>query len=165
MKVIQTISNVVQRIGEVLLVLVACVLVIITFYGVFMRKAFNDPPTWQYELSIVLFSWLTFIGAALAFKRHEHIKLDFIESRLQGVSRKILEILIQLFVLVFLVIGLFGGMQVVGQTIAQKYTTIGIPVATFYSAFAVCMVMSFVFTAERIMKLAAANPGEFKRSV
>jgi len=163
MKILSLISTAIQRVGEVSLVTITTTLVIITFYGVVMRYLLNAPVVWLLEISLILYSWLTFIGAAIAFKRHQHIKINILENRLSGISKKALLIIIQLIVLAFLYFGFFGGLQVVEITIGQRYRTVNLPVAAFFIPFVVCMVMSTVFVIERTVMLIMTKNEEFRK--
>lgn len=163
MKVLAMVTLVIQRIGEVFLVINTSALVIITFYGVVMRYVANAPVMWLIEVSIIMYSWLTFVGAAIAFKRHQHIRIGILESKLQHVSKKTLSIIIQFIVLAFLFFGFTGGLQVVEVTMLQRYRTVDLPIAIFYIPFVVCMVMSFIFVIERTLQLIMTKPEEFKK--
>jgi len=163
MKVLGYISLGIQRVGEVFLVINTSALVCITFYGVIMRYLLNAPVVWLMELSIIMYAWLTFIGAAIAFKRHQHIKINILENRLQGVAKKYLLIFIQVLVLVFIFFAFFGGMQLVQATLLQRYRTVNLPVAVFFAPLVFSMAMSFVFVIERTIMLILTKSEEFKK--
>ena len=52
-------------------------IVILIFTQVLFRYIFNNSLNWTEELAKYLFVWMTFIGAAGAFKDHIHIGVDF----------------------------------------------------------------------------------------
>jgi tripartite ATP-independent transporter DctM subunit len=54
--------------------LVACEIVIL-FVGVVARYGFRAPIIWTDELASVLFLWLAMLGAAVAFRRGEHMRM------------------------------------------------------------------------------------------
>ena len=48
--------------------------------GVISRYVFNRPLTWSDELASILFLWLAMLGAVIALRRSEHMRLGFIVS-------------------------------------------------------------------------------------
>ncbi len=48
---------------------------IILFAGVVSRYVFNAPLTWSDELASILFLWLAMLGAVIALRRDEHMRL------------------------------------------------------------------------------------------
>ncbi len=49
--------------------------IVILFAGVVSRYVFNKPLTWSDELASVLFLWLAMLGAVIALRRGEHMRL------------------------------------------------------------------------------------------
>jgi tripartite ATP-independent transporter DctM subunit len=49
--------------------------VVILFIGVVARYGFRRPIIWTDELSSILFLWLAMLGAAIAFRRAEHMRM------------------------------------------------------------------------------------------
>jgi len=52
----------------------------LTFTQVVLRYFFNSPQTWAEEVGRYLFIWITFLGAAAAFARDTHIRVDAVMS-------------------------------------------------------------------------------------
>ena len=48
---------------------------LILFAGVISRYVFNAPLTWSDELASILFLWLAMLGAVIALRRDEHMRL------------------------------------------------------------------------------------------
>jgi tripartite ATP-independent transporter DctM subunit len=48
---------------------------LILFAGVISRYVFNSPLTWSDELASILFLWLAMLGAVIALRRDEHMRL------------------------------------------------------------------------------------------
>ena len=55
-------------------VLVAAEIVIL-FSGVVARYVFNAPLVWSDELASILFLWLAMLGAVIALRRGEHMRM------------------------------------------------------------------------------------------
>ena len=52
----------------------------ILFAGVVSRYVFNKPLTWSDELASILFLWLAMLGAVIALRRGEHMRLDHLRQ-------------------------------------------------------------------------------------
>jgi TRAP-type transport system small permease protein len=70
------ISNVIVRITEAGLWLGFLTLVLTVGLQVGARNLFKLPLIWTLDLAQLLFSWLIFIGAAVAFRRGAHYTID-----------------------------------------------------------------------------------------
>jgi tripartite ATP-independent transporter DctM subunit len=70
-------------------VVVAEVLVLLT--GVISRFVFNHPLTWSDELASILFLWLAMLGAAIAQRRGQHMRMTALVGKCSGPLRGLLE--------------------------------------------------------------------------
>lgn len=57
-------------------------LVLLLVGNIVAREAFGVPLVWANEVSLILFSWAVFIGAAVAFSRGARIRFDFVRQHL-----------------------------------------------------------------------------------
>src|SRR5215469_15093339 len=55
--------------------------VVILFAGVVARYGFRAPLVWTDELASILFLWLAMLGAVVAFRRSEHMRMTALVSR------------------------------------------------------------------------------------
>src|SRR6478609_9770724 len=49
--------------------------IIVLFAGVVARYAFHSPLVWSDELASILFLWLSMLGAVVALRRGEHMRM------------------------------------------------------------------------------------------
>ena len=70
-------------------VVVAEVLVLLT--GVVSRFVFNHPLTWSDELASILFLWMAMLGAAIAQRRGQHMRMTALVGMCSGWVRGLLE--------------------------------------------------------------------------
>src|ERR1035437_7905226 len=70
-------------------VVVAEVLVLLT--GVVSRFVFNHPLTWSDELASIMFLWLAMLGAAIAQRRGQHMRMTALVGMCKGRLRGVLE--------------------------------------------------------------------------
>jgi len=74
-------------------------MVVLVFGNVLLRYGFNSGITLSEELSRWLFVWMTFLGAVVALRSHEHLGTDMLVGRLGPFGKKICMGLSQLLML------------------------------------------------------------------
>ncbi len=77
------------RLLEWTIALALAVMVVLVFGNVVLRYAFNSGITTSEEVSRWLFVWLTFLGAIVALKEHDHLGSDMLLSRLPRAGKKV----------------------------------------------------------------------------
>ncbi len=55
--------------------------IVILFAGVVARYALHRPLIWSDELASILFLWLAMLGAAVAFRRAEHMRMTAVVAQ------------------------------------------------------------------------------------
>ena len=78
--------------------------IVILFAGVVSRYVFNKPLTWSDELASVLFLWLAMLGAVIALRRGEHMRLTTFVNALSPERRAWVDTLGALIVIVFVLL-------------------------------------------------------------
>ena len=76
----------------------------VLFAGVVSRYAFHSPLTWSDELASILFLWLAMLGAVIALRRGEHMRLTAIATRLPPRWREFFETIAAVVVVVFVLL-------------------------------------------------------------
>jgi TRAP-type C4-dicarboxylate transport system permease small subunit len=80
----------------------ALVVIIVAFgWLVYGRYVLNDTPTWVEQLSLLLVSYITFLGAAVGIRRNTHLSIDFVRESLPFLPREIMRYLSDLFIVAF----------------------------------------------------------------
>ena len=54
---------------------------LILLAGVISRYVFHNPLVWSDELASILFLWLAMLGAVVAFRRGEHMRMSTLVAR------------------------------------------------------------------------------------
>lgn len=102
------------------------------------RYIFSVPIPWGSELSQTLLVWITFLGSAVAMRQGEHLAILFIRDITPWpFLKRGLEILGNLFLIAFLIVGMWSGYLVVARTWGLKTTVLQIPAGILYLAFPV----------------------------
>jgi tripartite ATP-independent transporter DctM subunit len=77
--------------------------ILVLLVGVVSRYVFNRPLTWTDELASALFLWLAMLGAVIALRRAEHMRLTFLVGIAPPHWRRFIETFALMVVAVFLV--------------------------------------------------------------
>jgi len=79
------------RAVEVPVALLTAIEVVILFAGVVSRYVFRNPFVWSDELASILFLWLAMLGAVVAFRRGEHMRMSTLVARASPAWRTFFE--------------------------------------------------------------------------
>jgi len=79
-------------------------LILMNGVGIFTRYFLNRPLLWVHELTILVGTWLFYVGIGLLYARKEDIALGLIVSKFPRKMRWVTELVIDGIVLVFLII-------------------------------------------------------------
>jgi C4-dicarboxylate transporter, DctQ subunit len=83
--------------------------VALAFGNVVARYVFDSSLTWAAELTVYLFLWSTFFGAAYCFKQDAHISINIVLEKVSPVTAKILMLTSYMITFVFLfAVGYYG---------------------------------------------------------
>src|SRR6201996_8250936 len=85
----------------------ACLVVaeiVILFAGVVARYGLQQPLIWSDELASILFLWLAMLGAAVAFRRSEHMRMTAVVAGAKPALRAYLDVVATCAALAFLLL-------------------------------------------------------------
>lgn len=109
------------------------VLVCVTVLQVFSRQVLHSPSTWSEELSKLLFVWLSFAGSAFLFGERGHIAVDFVARKFSSSTQRILQIIVQLLIVVFALLGMvWGGYLAASIAWNQQLTALPLTIGWVY---------------------------------
>jgi tripartite ATP-independent transporter DctM subunit len=103
-KVAQIIENAVGVAVSVASALLVITEIIVLSVGVSARYLLRQPVIWSDELAGILFLWLAMLGAVLAFKRSEHMRMTAIVGFLQPRTRAFFDVVAVVVPLAFLLL-------------------------------------------------------------
>lgn len=131
---------------DVLLATAVVVICLEVLVEVFFRYVLHMPLSWGAEVSQTLLVWVTFIGAALALFRGEHMVIQLAVNKVSSPAlRRVIQGVAHLSVFGFLVLGTWSGWQVVERTWSMQTTSLQIPAGILYLAFPTgCFLMVFI---------------------
>jgi TRAP-type C4-dicarboxylate transport system permease small subunit len=109
---------------------------VVLLLQVLMRYAFHSPFVWADEVTRILMVWLTFIGAALAYRTHSHIGittvLDAVRERGRHRQAAVMHVVIQAIVVVSCAALVIGGVIVLVATAGHLTPALELPMALLF---------------------------------
>src|SRR3954470_19129311 len=78
--------------------------IVILFAGVISRYVLHSPLIWSDELASILFLWLAMLGAAVAFRRAEHMRMTAVVASARPAMRAYLDMVATAAALAFLLL-------------------------------------------------------------
>jgi len=144
---IEKLSIGIEKITKILLGIIGGFLILLVSFGILMRYVFKSPLIWSYELSIICFLWVSFLGAAIATAGNSHISFDFIVDRLPEKIRCKILFVKDILALITTITGTVLGGIVCYSMFPQKYQTIPISLGWLYLALPVgfaCMAINIL---------------------
>jgi tripartite ATP-independent transporter DctM subunit len=126
--------------------------------GVLFRYALNNPLYWAEEAARLLLIWLSFVGAALAFQRNQHVSMDVVMRWFPERVRTRVEAIVHLVSIVFC-------LAVIQQTInllISRWTRVspvmGAPYVLFALPLTLGLAVSALYVATRLLALLRREP-------
>ena len=131
---------------------------------VVFRYAFNSSLTWTEELSRYLFSWIIFLGAAIAVKDGAHIGVDFLIVKLPAKVAGVLRLLNYSLMLAFLVLIVMLGFMLVYRTAGTVSPALSLPINyVYYAALPVTFLLGIYYTVKKIVSMVHAEGDKNKK--
>ena len=131
---LQRISDIINRITEVVLVIILAAMAVVVFLQVIFRYVFNFPLFWTEEFARYCLVWASLLGSAVAIKRGQHIAVTMLVERFPPALSRVLKIMALMSVAVILSIILWGGIQLVAITRAQVSPALRVSMSVPYLA-------------------------------
>src|SRR5580692_11344430 len=114
---------------EILAATLVAAEIVILFGGVVARYVFNHPLVWSDELASILFLWLAMLGAVIAFRRDEHMRMTAAVGSLPVPTRAAFDLFATCAALAFLLLIVWPSYQY-----AQEETFITTPALSLNNA-------------------------------
>ena len=145
------------RIESIAVMTILGVMGIINTLEIFLRTLFGFSMLWTAPLTLFLFSWLTFIGAAVVFYHKDYIVVDYFVDTLFPTAKRPLEIFVNFSIIGFL---LFIIYEMPGLFKTQAYEMEVIHLPSYFLSLpilitAISILLFFIF---RIWSLLTRDP-------
>ncbi len=147
-------NAVLVRVLEVLAVIAISTLVLDVVWGVVTRYIVGEQAKWTEELARFLLIWVSMLGGALAFRRREHLGIDFLVGLMHRDTRNGMRWLkFGLVCLTTVLVFLYGGTRIVFDAFAAEQTTpaLGWKMGYVYVAVPLAGVFILLFALEEML--------------
>lgn len=121
-----------EKLLKFLVVIGNGVMLLLVFAQVITRYCFNYTPYFGEELARYLFVWVVFLSLPLVARYGGHMAIETLTSRAKGSFLKSLNIIADIFSIVFLAIMVVCGIQMVIRTNYQTSPALMIPMSWVY---------------------------------
>lgn len=166
MRRIEQLYDLIFRVAEVVLILVAVLVFVSVTVAVFSRFVLNASVPWADELPALALIWLTFLGAAVLSKRNENLNFDGVSASLPLRVQRILEVFNGVVILIFLSILVYYGWKFTMQTWSRTAITLPLNMGFVRSIVPLSGVLMMLVYANRIYRsirgLPLAKPEEYQ---
>jgi len=139
------VRKIVDKVTAFLTCSLMIVMVLVACWQVFTRFVLNSPSTVSEEFLRYSLIWLTMVGSAYAYGKKKHLAVVFVARKVPEKYSLYLNLLVEVFVLVFIaVILLFGGTKAYQNAVGQVSSALGMPMQYLYLSLIVSGVL-FLF--------------------
>ena len=139
--------KIIEKLASVLF-LSMCLMV---FTQVLMRYVFNKPIYWAEEFSLSVFTWVSFIGAALALRKTRHARITLLIDRFPVAVRQKVEIGGQGLVALISVLIFYQSVKYNGLAKTITLPALNVPQSFVSFAITFSAVLMFIFSIEAIV--------------
>ena len=131
--------------------------IIILLTGVTARFAFHAPLVWSDEVASILFLWLAMLGAVVALRRGEHMRMTALVGSLHPATRAVVEAVATAACLAFLAMIAWPSWEYAADEAAITTPALGISNAWRAAALPVGLVLMTVFAMLRLFRDSTAR--------
>jgi len=150
--------NYLNRILEIILVVLLIFMVVIVFGNVVLRYAFHSGVAAIEELSRYAFVWSTFIGGVILIRQQGHLTFDALVRRLSPRGRVICQLLCHGLLIFVAAVLIQGGWAQVLSNVGKTAQSSGFPMEWFFSIGPLTGFLMIVSSLEQLTMLALGRP-------
>jgi len=140
------------RFTEIVAALLTAIEVLILLAGVISRYVFHNPFIWSDELASILFLWLAMLGAVVAFRRSEHMRMSMLIMLAGPKLRAFFEAFAVTLAVGFLLLILWPAIEYAADEAAVLTPALEVPNVWRASAMPVGCILMLVFAALRLVR-------------
>ena len=152
---------------EKILIILMIAMVGVVFGNIIFRFA-GRSLRWADELARLIFVWIAFIGMYIGFRRNVHPSFTLLVKGINNKSAlagKLFKLLIQVAILLFLVVIIYGGYLYIEQAWIQTTAVLRISVGWKYMAAPIGGVLLMLEVVRNIMLLFIKDKAEFEQKM
>jgi TRAP-type C4-dicarboxylate transport system permease small subunit len=123
----------------------------LAFLCVIFRYVFNNSIVWGEEVIRLMFVWMFFFGAAEAFRIQKHITMDLLIEAIPQKAKRILKVIIDIFLMVFLLLVTYLGIRNCIMNMNQRTPALNIPYGILYGIIPLGAMLMFFFVIHNLI--------------
>ncbi|MDO9526458.1 MAG: TRAP transporter small permease [Gemmobacter sp.] len=120
------ISSALRRVAELACGALLIVFTALVLYSVVLRYWFNAPPMWGEDIPKLMFVWLSFVGAGVAYLTGSNIRMTLLIDRVPRAPRLVIEFTMHLLIVIMLVVILWYSMPIIRLTARNTALSTGL---------------------------------------
>jgi len=137
----------------------ACGVILIAFtglvlYSVVMRYFFSAPPMWGEDIPKLMFVWLSFIGAGVAYLSGANIRMTLLIDRVPKGPRRVIEFSMHILVVIMLLVILWYSQPILKLTARNTALSTGLSDIWTYLALPLGCVLLLINEVIRLVRIA-----------
>lgn len=94
--------GVLEKICLIVATLAVALMIVLNIIQVFFRYVLNAAFVWVFPVTMLLFIWMTFLGAFVVYRRKKDIVVSFIVNLFPGPGRRVIGLTTNILILLFL---------------------------------------------------------------
>ncbi|MDI3482088.1 MAG: C4-dicarboxylate transporter, DctQ subunit [Tepidanaerobacteraceae bacterium] len=122
---VKALYNYFCKFEEMVVQIFLCSIVFLVFSSAICRTL-KVPINWAVDLSLLLYAWTVFLGADMALRNADLVKVDMIVKKFSPSSQKAIYILWQVVIIVFLASLIMYGVPLALESKKRLFQTLGI---------------------------------------
>jgi TRAP-type C4-dicarboxylate transport system permease small subunit len=119
-------GNYLAKITIFVVIILAAIMVLTVLMGVFFRYVLRDSLGWTEELARYLMIWAALLSISIGIKDKEHVGIQLIIRNIPIKYARILNLLVNVIILIFLSVLSYKGMYIANKAIPQLSMGLGI---------------------------------------
>jgi len=139
-------ANIVEVIAAILVVALA----VVVFLQVFNRFVLKTPLAWSEDLAMLLFQWVSFLGAAIGVKRMRHFGIELVVKMFPERIRHKIELLIPFIIGVVALTMITEGIKLINVNRYRIYSSMDLSYIWTFLAIPVsgCLILLYLIWRE-----------------
>ena len=127
--------------------------------NVFTRYVLKTPILSSIELSRIFFVWACFLAAGITFYKNGHIVISFVTDPIPTGLRKLINVIIQILIMLFLTGISYWSIEVVLKIWNTEFPILGVSQSWLYIPLTLISMIMLLFNIEMILQtLKPSNP-------
>jgi len=121
-----SLRNILSNLVEGVAVTLVIALAVVVFLQVFNRYVLKAPLAWSEDLAMLLFQWVTFLGAAIGVKRMRHFGIELVVRNLPEKFHRAIEYIVPAFVGMVAFIMITEGIELLSYNRSRIYSSMNL---------------------------------------